>query len=74
MFKESAIDLDIPIDENTPPCPALSKELLQKHARGKLVLLMAVDKMLMKRFGPSWIEVSHACQLNPHLAPPRRMI
>ncbi|KAL6755674.1 nucleotide-diphospho-sugar transferase-domain-containing protein [Haematococcus lacustris] len=42
--------------EDAEPCPALSKELLQKHAKRNLVMLMAVDKNLFKRFGPSWIQ------------------
>jgi hypothetical protein len=38
------------------PCPALSKEHLAKYAVNNVVLVTVVDKLIMQKFGKSWVK------------------
>jgi len=42
--------------EGAQPCPALSQSLITSHAKNKLVLLTAADRLIMGKFGKSWVE------------------
>ncbi len=38
-----------------PPCPSLSKELLYRLAKQNTVLVMCIDRLLLRRFARSWV-------------------
>jgi hypothetical protein len=38
------------------PCPALSRQLLQEHALNNTVLVTVVDRLIMQKFGISWLK------------------